>query len=401
MPTKQNKFAFIVPRFGESIAGGAETLVAKLALNLAKRGDDITILTTCAKDNRTWNNDFPEGDATEYGLKVKRFLVDDRNLDTWIPLQIKVSEGMILPIEEQLNWMQESVNSLAMYEYIYNNQNNFDYFFFAPYLFGTTFWGSLICPEKTILIPCLHNEYYAYTEVLQSMFRQVKGFLFNAEPEKELAESLYGNLLGGEVGMGFVEPEINQINQLKPYFKDNFDYILYVGRKETGKNLHILIENFIKFKDSISGFDNLKLVIAGGGSFSDVGSNNLLNRNDLIDLSQVSEEEKLRLIKYSKVLCQPSTNESFSIVIMEAWQLEVPVLVHSDCAVTKRHCIDSGGGLYFKDSADFNLVIQEILNNPKLAQKLGSSGKHYVKTKYSWDAVIKRFDEVMEEVKSL
>ena len=401
MPTKQNKFAFIVPRFGESIAGGAETLVAKLALNLAKRGDDITILTTCAKDNRTWNNDFPEADATEYGLKVKRFLVDDRNLDTWIPLQIKVSEGMILPIEEQLNWMQESVNSLAMYEYIYNNQNNFDYFFFAPYLFGTTFWGSLICPEKTILIPCLHNEYYAYTEVLQSMFRQVKGFLFNAEPEKELAESLYGNLLGGEVGMGFVEPEINQINQLKPYFKDNFDYILYVGRKETGKNLHILIENFIKFKDSISGFDNLKLVIAGGGSFSDVGSNNLLNRNDLIDLSQVSEEEKLRLIKYSKVLCQPSTNESFSIVIMEAWQLEVPVLVHSDCAVTKRHCIDSGGGLYFKDSADFNLVIQEILNNPKLAQKLGSSGKHYVKTKYSWDAVIKRFDEVMEEVKSL
>ena len=393
----RKKYAFVVPRFGEDIAGGAETLVAKLAKNLSERGDDITILTTCAKDHRTWDNFFEEGEADEYGLKVIRFKVTERDTDIWVPLQIKICEGMMLPVEEQINWMKESVNSYDLYSYIKENSNNYDALFFAPYLFGTTFWGSLICPEKSILIPCLHDESYAYTDVIQSMFRQVKGFLFNAEAEKDLAESLYGEVKGGEVGMGFISPDKELVRNAKPYFKEDFKYILYLGRKETGKNLHLLISNFLNYKEA-SGSTDLKLVIAGGGSFEDVGSLSLLNSGEIIDLGQVSEEDKLRLLKNATILCQPSTNESFSIVIMEAWQLGTPVLVHANCAVTKRHVIESGGGLYFKDESDFNLVVDEMLTNGFLRKSLSNAGKEYVEIKYSWKAVLDRFDKVVREI---
>lgn len=389
------KLAFVTPRFSEKIAGGAETLVAKFAQHLAAAGDDITILTTCAIDNRTWENHFPEGETRELGLRVLRFQVDNRNIEKWLPLQIAVCEGAKLTIEQQLDWMQESVNSSALYSYILDNSDKYECIFFAPYLFGTTFWGSLINPEKSILIPCLHDESYAYTEVMSSMFRQVKGFLFNALAEKHLAESLYGPLSGGEVGMGF-DPLPGNLD-LSPYFKEKFTYILYLGRKETGKNLHLLIDYFIKFKEA-GRYPDLKLVIAGGGSFSDVGSEELLKRGDIVDLLQVSEADKKKLINNADFLCQPSTNESFSIVLMEAWQLGVPVLVHADCAVTKSHVIESGGGLYFGNFSEFSAVLAELLSDSKLKASLGDSGKLYVAEKYSWPAVIDRFNKVFQAI---
>ena len=51
----------------------------------------------------------------------------------------------------------------------------------------------------------------------------------------------------------------------------------------------------------------------------------------------------------ASLLCQPSHNESFSLVIMESWLCGRPVLVSSQCAVTKDFAKRSNGGLYFKD----------------------------------------------------
>ncbi len=384
------RLAFVVPRFAESIIGGAETLVAKLAESLQLQGYQITILTTCAIDNRTWENHFEPGSYQEFGLSVKRFAVNSRNLDRWIPLQIKVAEGMILPVKDQLDWMAESVNSETLYQYIIDHQDKHDLFIFAPYLFGTTFWGSLIVPEKSLLIPCLHDESYAYTEVIQSMFRQVKGFIFNAKAEQDFAESLYGPLRGGEVGMGFDVFEDNYIQNLTPYFQNSEPYLLYLGRKETGKNLHLLIDYFNQLQ-----IPNLKLVIAGGGDFSDVADISKLKSGNILDLGRVSEEDKSRLLKYCLALCQPSTNESFSIVLMEAWQFSVPVIVHAKCSVTKQHVLDSQGGLYFSNPEELGATIKLLLNDQLLVQNLGNNGRKYLLDKYNWPAVTERFQDLL------
>jgi glycosyltransferase involved in cell wall biosynthesis len=292
--------------------------------------------------------------------------------------------------------MQHSVNSSALYRYILQVADSFDAIFFIPYLFGTTFWGSLLRPDKSYLIPCLHDESYAYTDVVASMFRQVCGAIFNAAPEQELANRLYGTIRGGAVGMGFVPPSEEEVAALTPYFEEHFPYIVYVGRKETGKNAHLLIDYFMESKDTATLPSNLKLVIAGGGSFSDLNRPAALERDDILDVGHLSEVDKKRVIKYAHALCQPSLNESFSIVLMEAWLLGTPIIVHADCEVTRYQATRSGGGLYFSSAKEFGGVASKICQDQDLREKMAAAGEKYVLTEYNWDSVIERFDNVMD-----
>jgi glycosyltransferase involved in cell wall biosynthesis len=392
------KFCFVPPRYFDGIAGGAETLMGGLAHALQARGDEVEILTTCARDNRTWANEFESGESLVNGIKVTRFQVDERDLDRWIPIQCALHEGSQVSAEDQLTWMAESVNSKAMYSHIAQRSGEFDAIFFGPYLFGTTFWGSLIAPEKSILIPCLHDESYAYQEVIASMFRQVRGALFNAEPEMYLARSLYGDIPGGVVGMGFEMPSAQSVESLSPYFDSAFPYILYLGRKETGKNVHRLIDYFCSAKADGLIPTEVKLAILGGGSFSDLHRPEAVSRDVVIDLPHLSEVDKQRLLRHSLYLCQPSTNESFSIVLMEAWMVGAPVAVHAECAVTRHHVVTSGGGVYFSSPSDLAGVTRYLLDEHGARQKHAELGQRYVAQQYSWDAVLERFDGVVRQL---
>lgn len=397
MDLRQCRFAFVLPRFGQGM-GGAETLTGALAEALAARGQQVEVLTTCARDNRSWKNEYPPGVYKEGNLVVRRFPVNSRDLNSWIPRQISISQGFSLALDDQFEWMQHGVNSDKLYAYIYRNSASFDLIFFAPYLFGTTFWGSLIRPDKSVLIPCLHDEHYAYVPIIASMFRQVRGALFNSGPEQQLALRLYGNLPGAEVGMGFNPMPDDDLEMLKPYFQGASPYLLYLGRKETGKNVQLLLDYFVASKDCESLPRELRLVIVGGGDFTDLERPQYRDRADIVDLAHLSEQDKKRLLRHAVALCQPSVNESFSIVMMESWLAETPVLVNSAAAVTKQHVIDSGGGLYFSDQNDFSAMVLELLGNQGLSRCLAINGRNYVRTKYSWQAVLDRFDRVVEEM---
>ncbi|RMD88118.1 MAG: glycosyltransferase [Candidatus Dadabacteria bacterium] len=388
-------YAFCVPRYGAEIAGGAEALVRELAQALAFQGHSVDVLTTCAKDNRTWQNEYLAGTEVIDGVTVRRFKVDERNLDKWLAVELQIHEGRRPPIDKQIEWMEESVNSLQLYEYIFQNAGNYKAIFFAPYLFGTTFWGSQIAPKKSVLIPCLHDENYAYLEIMNVMFHKVRGCIFNSSAEKDLASRLFGDLKGGEVGMGFKLSAHK--NEFSPYFSDMFPYLLYFGRKETGKNLHLLVDYFVSLKES--GFcPELKLVIAGGGDITDIGREDAVQREDIIDLGFLSESEKQRLIRHSLAVCQPSVNESFSIVLMEAWELERPVIVHARCPVTREHVLESGGGLYFSSPEDFAGIIERMLKDRELCLQMGQCGRLYVERKYNRDSVMKRFENTLRVI---
>jgi glycosyltransferase involved in cell wall biosynthesis len=392
------RYCFVVPRYFEGIAGGAETLLGAIATRLAQRGDYVELLTTCAKDNRTWSNEYSPGESCIHGFRVLRFPVDERDLEKWVPVQCAIHDGRGVSYEDQLVWMQESVNSRALYRYIAEYGQSYDAIFFGPYLFGTTIWGSQIYPKKSILVPCLHDEVYAYLDVIAAMFRGVRGCLFNAEPEMHLARSLYGDVRGGVVGMGFEPPSQGDVDRLQPYFDGASPYIVYLGRKEMGKNVHVLIDYFCAMKDRGVLPQELRLVVLGGGSFSDLHRPEVLCREDVIDLPHVTEEEKSRLLKHALYLCQPSVNESFSIVLMEAWMVGTPVVVHGECPITKHHVVESGGGLYFSSPEDLAGVTRYMLEERGARERFAACGRRYVEFRYSWKSVLDRFDQVLGEI---
>ena len=86
--------------------------------------------------------------------------------------------------------------------------------------------------------------------------------------------------------------------------------------------------------------------------------------------------------------------------MMESWLAGVPVLVNAGCAVTRFHCQKSNGGLFFGDYLEFEECINFFLNNPDVRLKMGANGKKYVKENYSWEKVVKRFKDALQEFRN-
>lgn len=394
--------AFVVPRYGADIGGGAETLVRQLVLNafsgqhLESLGfRSVEVWTTCAKDHRTWENCLEPGTEIEDGITIRRFSVDPRSLDSFIRFEHAMQEGRALTLGEQLKWLENGVNSSSLYQHIASAGAEFDYIVFAPYLFPTSFWGSLIHPSKSILIPCLHDEHYAYLDSFRCVFSKVRGLFFNAVPEKELAETVY-NLPAMErksavVGMGFSIPADPEVET-----KASRDYILYTGRKETGKGLDILISCFESYRKQHS-HAPLELRIIGSGNIEFLES----LPPGVRDLGYVSEDEKLSLMRGALALCQPSVNESFSIVLMESWLERTPVIVNSQCAVTRYHVHESGGGLSFFDEKSFADALEFLLSSNKAVIEMGEKGRDYVEKNYSWPVIRRRLQQAFQQLERL
>lgn len=391
------KIAFVVPRYEEGLGGGAETLIGSLARNYAEflqannldSKDYVHIITTTSVDHRTWEAKYPEGDSFEHGIKISRFNISSRDLEKFIPFELNLQNGIIGDWHHQLDWLKNGVNSSSLYNYLLDCRERYDHFIFAPYLFSISFFGTLIVGDKSILLPCLHDEPYAYLNLIKFLHVKAGKIIFNAGAEADLAYRLYGKELEQKshvVGMEIPDLKTEKSSDFK---MQKNSYILYSGRKERGKNLDFLIDSFVSIRSELvkrAGID-LKLVIIGSGKIDFLDS----MPEGVIDLGFVSEQEKFSLMKDSLALIQPSTNESFSIVIMESWIQETPVIVHADCAVTLSHVSQSKGGLSFANSEQLMSEILKLSENLELRDSMGLSGRNFVLSNYSKAAVTDRF----------
>jgi len=385
------KLAFVTPWYG-NIPGGAESECRRTVENLQKHGIEVEILTTCVKEFLSdWSTDFyEEGIYNLNGVSIHRFSVRKRDTARFDKINYKLMRGLEISPDEEKTFMREMVNSPGLYSYIAEHGTDYDYFLFIPYMFGTTYYGSCIYPEKSVIIPCLHDESYAYLNIYKTMFENVKGIIFHASPEKILANHLYNlnnmqTVLGEGIDMDFVyNPD-----RFREKYGIKTDFILYAGRKEAGKNVPLLIDFFARYKKHRK--NELKLVLIGSGTI-EIPSE---SRNDIIDLGFVPLQDKYDAYAAATFLCQPSLNESFSIVIMESWLCKSPVLVHGNCAVTKDHCIKCNGGLYFNDYYEFEGCLDFYLGNPAIRKIMAENGMSYVIENFSWDKIVEKYIEFL------
>jgi glycosyltransferase involved in cell wall biosynthesis len=90
------------------------------------------------------------------------------------------------------------------------------------------------------------------------------------------------------------------------------------------------------------------------------------------------------------VFLHPSTNESFGIVLLEAWLTGTPALVHDRGEVLRWQCESSGGGLWFRYYPEFEAMLDLLLENNELNRTLGAQGCEYVKKQYNRQAITDR-----------
>ena len=383
------KIGFVAPWYGEQIGGGAEAELRGVVHHLAEAGVALEVLTTCAESFRNdWSVDFHEPGLTEEaGIPVRRFRVRKRNEWLFEPVNRKLMKGFRITREEEEIFCREMVNSPDLYEYMKEHEQDYSLFVFIPYMFGTTYYGCQVCPEKSILIPCLHDEGYAYMKCFRDAFSRVKGMVFNAEPERLLAEKLYG--VSGEnfvtFGLGMDMGQTGNAERFRKVTGIRDPFILYAGRKEPGKRVDVLVKYFDRFRQE-QGKD-LKLVLIGGGGVENPDPENIL------DLGYVDLQVKQDAYAAAEFFCNPSEMESFSIVIMESWLAGRPVLVNGKCAVTKDFAVRANAGLYYENYGEFAECARYLLEHPETAGKMGENGGAFVREQFSWEAITRKYIE--------
>ncbi len=102
----KGRIAFVPPRYGDDVVGGAESVLRQAAERLAGRGWEVDVLTTCARDHFTWANVYPPGSERHGDLTVMRFpVVHPRDSTGWQELDRRIRLGASVSTAEQRLWV--------------------------------------------------------------------------------------------------------------------------------------------------------------------------------------------------------------------------------------------------------------------------------------------------------
>ena len=382
------KWYFVIPWYGTNIPGGAEAECRGAATHLKQAGVDVEILTTTIGSFMSdWSENACEpGLYEEEGLPVHRFGVNPTHRDVFGYINDCLLRKEKITPDEETYFFDEMLRSDDLFDFIERNDKS-DIFIFIPYLFTTTIRGALIHPERSLLLPCLHDEPYATLSKTREVFEAAAGILFNVTEEKALANRLYHLRPDRQqiVGIGLNTHITGNAGCFREKYGLTSPFILYAGRKDAGKNTPLLVRYFQRFLERHGG--DINLVMIGNGTVPISDS----LQESVKDLGFVSVQDKADAYRAADLFIQPSINESFSIVMMEAWLQETPVAVHADCPVTRGHCIRSNGGLYFSNYPEFEEILRLLLDDPALRNRMGGAGRQYVLENYRWDRIIDQY----------
>ncbi len=390
------RIAFVCPRLaGEGAVGGAETLLKNLALHAAARGFAVDFLTTCAQSHFTWENTLPAGVQRMDGMEVHFFPVDARDPGTFLRIQQSIDRGHPVSESDELLWLRNGVNSAALLAHLDRHASGYRAILLGPYLFGLTWFTALAHPERALLVPCLHDEPFAKLACMRRLFAETAGCLFNAQAERELARELFDfpDAKSRIVGMGLDPFDVDPAA-----FARNHGlaapYVLYSGRREPLTGTPLICDYMQTFRER-TGRD-VKVVFTGSGAIDAPAA----LWPHILDAGFVSETEKHEAMAGATAFLHPSVNESFGIVLLEAFLARTPGLVHAKSRVLVSQCRAANAGLWFRHYPDFEAQLLYLLDHPEARAALGARGRDFVAREYAWPAIERKFIDALALARS-
>lgn len=387
------KLVFVTPRYGTEVIGGAETGARMLAERLSTRsGWEVEVMTSCALDHLTWENTVPAGTSVLNGVAVHRFPTASRRLLDYFKLDGKLRVAPAsASLAESRRWVAlngplcpELVDAVSV--------TDADVVACYPYLFATTVDGIAVSKVPTVLHPAAHDEPAIYLRAFRQSFRDVDGLVYHTRAERDLMEHVFAMGARPQIvlGLGVSEPAGNGRPGAEVLGIDGRPYLCYLGRVDEHKGCTMLAEYFARYKERHPSDLALALV----GPVSDKAP----SHPDIVVTGTVSESDKWDILAGARVMVTPSAYESFSLVVLEAWTVGVPVLVNATCAATMEHTRRSGGGLWFGSYRSFEVAVDRLAGDAALRSRLGRAGNAYTSRHYRWPSIIDRYTGFLEQV---
>ncbi len=383
------KLACVIHRFGADIAGGSETHCRIIAERLAS-SHDVTILTSCAKDHVTWQNECPAGLSEVGPLHVLRFPVArTRSLERFAEISEDVFAGRASAADQERWFTENGPEVPELIRHLQQHGSEYDRILFWSYRYYPSFFGVPVVADRAVLVPTAEDDPLIRMEILARFFTLPAGYMFLTPEEADLiGERATGPLppfciIGS--GLDPAPPQTDAV-PLEPLgIADKF--LLYLGRVDPNKGCETLLRYFLK----VQTLDRppVQLVMAGPANM-EIPEHPLIKRLGFVD-----EPLRETLLSRASVLMMPSPFESLSLVLLEAWNHGLPALVNARCSVLKGQAVRANGALYYRRFEEFAACLDYLLTRPDLARRLGEQGLAYVNREYRWPQVMRKVEDFL------
>jgi glycosyltransferase involved in cell wall biosynthesis len=424
------KIAFIVPRYGTEILGGAEYHCRLVAERMAER-HQVDVLTTCARDAATWRNEYPEAPDRIRGVMVRRFAVArTRDAQAFERLSARVfSPGH--DVADEAEWLREQGPWCpALIDYLSQHHASYDALVFFGCVHALTVTGLAVAPSHSILVPAARDEPALGLSIVREAFERPRAIAYNTSTEQRFLASRFR--VPAEVqeviGCGVDLPQHHAYPRLGPGATDATEgeadhdrdgetedglvrrrshltsrgamfrrrhrlhgpFVLYGGRIEAGKGCEELVEYFSSY---VAGGGEAALVLMG------VKLMPLPEEPFVTFAGLLSETERGQALEAATVVVVPSPVETLSLLALEAFSVGTPVLASARSEVLVDHCLTGNAGLFYADRDEFVEGLTTLVADEGLRAALGRNGREYIRRNYRWDIVLSKYERMVGEVR--
>lgn len=427
------KLAFIVQRYGTEILGGSEYHCRLIAERLSQR-HQVEVLTTCARDYITWNNEYPEGTDRVRGVTVRRFAnAQTRNIAAFNRYSDWIFHHPHLPADETEWLKQQGPWCPSLIEHLERHQGGYDALIFFTYLYAPTVLGLRAAPERSILVPTAHDEPAIHLGLYKDVFSLPAAIAYNTDVERAFLTSHFDirAVVQETVGCGVDLPQHHayprdqrpgrgaqpapetgdepwpdedgaddtarhrsRLTERGAIFRRRHrlhgPFVLFGGRIDKGKGCEELIEYFGTY---IQEGGDASLVLMG------VKLMPLPDEPFINFAGMLSERERVQALEGATVVAVPSPYESLSLLALESFAVGTPILANARSEVLVDHCVRSNAGLYYADRDEFVECLKLLLIDARLRAAMGRNGRDYIRRNYRWDVILAKYERMIAKAK--
>lgn len=249
--TRLERFAFVTPRYGPEVIGGAELGARLLAEHLVSDcGVEVEVFTSCALEASTWADHFEPGNVDINGVRVHRFKSAagrTPDFDAWGTDLMRHPQAATEAQSREWVKRQGPYCPDAVDAAIASPAQLIGYY---PYLYYPTVEGISRDPGRAILHAAAHNEQPIRLPIYRDVFETVAGLWMHSDDEQDFITSTFRTShvpqtvmgLGVSVGQGD-----SRVARAAVGLQDE-PFLLCLGRVDAGKGTSSLAELFAAYK---------------------------------------------------------------------------------------------------------------------------------------------------------
>ncbi len=191
---------------------------------------------------------------------------------------------------------------------------------------------------------------------------------------------------------GKMKKDVNSSRLKERYgIRKSSQIVLFCGRMAYQKGPDLLVEAVPKI---VKQHRNIVFIFAGDGSLRKKckeRTRELGVAKECRFLGYVAEPEKEALLNACNMVCVPSRNEPFGLIVLEAWDASKPVVATEAVSIIRNF---KDGLLAYIQPESLAWCINRLLDNPGEMENLAKAGNERIEKEFNWNTIAKNTEAI-------